>query len=218
MKLIVGLGNPGEEYERTRHNLGFMIADRFLKNFEDVKNSIWEDSGKFKSDICQIEWQPKQGKLEKVILTKPKTYMNNSGMAVKLITDFYKINSADIWVIHDDIDLPLGSMKIRFGGASAGHHGIESIMNSLRTDKFWRFRLGIGIQNSKGMSVDVDGDGHERIKIKNRKLRGVDDYVLGNFVGGEKGKLKILIQKGTKAIEASLEHGLEKAMNSFNTK
>lgn len=207
MKLIVGLGNPGKKYEKTRHNLGFMLIERFLKNFESVKTTVWENSSKFKSDIAQIEWQPRRGSLEKVILVKPKTFMNNSGMAVKIITDFYKISADNIWAIHDDIDLPIGSMKIRFGGGSAGHHGIESVMEHLRTDKFWRFRLGIGLQNGK-------------LKIENGslKIKNAEDYVLGSFTGQERGKLKNLIKRGTQAIETSLEDSLESAMNRFNTK
>lgn len=205
MKLIIGLGNPGEKYDKTRHNLGFVVIERFLKNFESVKTTVWENSVKFKSDISQIEWQPKHGSLEKVILVKPKTYMNNSGMAVQLITNYYKLPANDIWIIHDDIDLPLGSMKIRFGGASAGHHGVESIMEHLDTDKFWRFRMGIGQKN-------------ERLGMRNEKLRNVEDYVLGDFTGQEKGKLKELIKRGADAIETALESGLEAAMNRFNTK
>jgi len=202
MKLIVGLGNPGEKYEKTRHNLGFMIVDRFLKDFESAKNTIWENSTKFKSDIAQIEWQPKHGKMEKVILVEPKTFMNNSGMAVKIIADFYKITPENIWIINDDIDLPLGSMKIRFGGASAGHRGIESVIEQLGTDKFWRFRMGIG----------------ENRELNDSRVKNVDDFVLGVFSGAEKGKLKDLIKRGAKAIEMSLEDGMEAAMNRFNTK
>ena len=213
MKLIVGLGNPGEKYEKTRHNLGFMIVEKFLKDFESVKNTIWKDSVKCKSEISQIEWQPKHGNLEKVILAKPKTYMNNSGMAVRLISDFYKINSSDVWILHDDIDLPLGSMKIRFGGASAGHHGVESVMEHLGTDRFWRFRLGIGEQKSP-LRQGSEG----QAKIKNQKLRNVEDFVLSDFTGSEKGKLKNLVKRGVNAVETSLENGMDAAMNRFNTK
>jgi len=202
MKLIVGLGNPGEKYEKTRHNLGFMIVDRFLKDFEQIKDTSWENSAKFKSDIAQIDWQPKHSKMEKVILTQPKTFMNNSGMAVKIIADFYKIAPEDIWVINDDIDLPLGAMKIRFGGASAGHRGIESIIEQLGTDKFWRFRMGIG----------------EKRELNDSRIKNVDNFVLGVFSGAEKGKLKDLIKRGAMAIEMSLEDGMEAAMNRFNTK
>jgi len=202
MKLIVGLGNPGEKYGKTRHNLGFMIIEHFLKDFESVKNTLWENSSKFKADLSQIEWQPKHGSLEKVILAKPKTYMNNSGLAVKIIADFYKISADNIWVIHDDIDLPLGAMKIRFGGASAGHHGVESIMEHLGTDKFWRFRMGVG----------------EKRELNDSRMKNVDDFVLSDFTGSEKGKLKNLVKRGVQAIEASLEDNLEVAMNRFNTK
>lgn len=205
MKLIVGLGNPGKKYEKTRHNLGFMVVEKFLKDFETVKNTSWENSTKFKSDIAQIEWQPKHGTLEKVILVKPKTYMNNSGLAIRIIADFYRISPDHVWIVHDDIDLPLGSLKIRFGGGAGGHHGVESTMEHLGTDKFWRFRMGIGNGNSKLESGSL-------------KMKNVEDYVLGDFTGQEKGKLKDLIKRGVKAIETSLEDGLDSAMNRFNTK
>lgn len=210
MKLIVGLGNPGEKYEKTRHNLGFMIAEHFLKDFQSAKNTSWENSAKFKADLSQIEWQRRsagsgQASLEKVILAKPQTYMNNSGMAVQLLASFFKLPPSDIWIVHDDIDLPLGSLKIRFGGASAGHHGAESIMEHLGTDKFWRFRMGIGNGNSKLESGSL-------------KIKNVEDYVLGDFIGQERGKLKDLIKRGVGAIEAALEDGMESAMNRFNTK
>src|SRR3989344_3676258 len=205
MKLIIGLGNPGEKYGKTRHNLGFMVVEKFLKDFKSVENTTWENSTKFKSEISQIEWQPKHGNLEKVTLVKPKTYMNNSGLAVKIIADFYKISPDHVWIVHDDIDLPLGNLKIRFGGASAGHHGVESVMEHLGTDKFWRFRMGTGLKN-------------HRLNIKNQKLKNVEDYVLHDFTGQEKGKIKALVKRGVRAIEASLEDGLEAAMNRFNTK
>jgi len=209
MKLIVGLGNPGEKHEKNRHNLGFMTVEHFLKHFSQANSILWENSAKFKSDIAQIEWQRRSSRgsseqaiLEKVILVKPQTYMNNSGMAVRLIADFYKINTSDIWIINDDIDLPLGSLKIRFGGASAGHHGVESIIEHLSTDKLWRFRMGVG----------------EKRELNGSRIKNVDDFVLGDFKGSEKGKLKDVIKRGIKAIETSLEDGLESAMNRFNTK
>ena len=205
MKLIIGLGNPGVKYERTRHNIGFMVVEKFLKDFEPVKDTVWADEKKFKSDIAEINWQPRHGKEEKVILVKPKTYMNNSGLAIQLLTTYYKLLTTDIWIVHDDIDLPLGAMKIRFGGGTAGHRGIESVMERLGTDKFWRFRLGIGAQNGKW-------------KMENGKLRSVDDYVLGEFRGPQRGKVRELIKRGVKAIEMGLEVGLEAAMNRFNTK
>ncbi len=207
MKLIVGLGNPGVKYEKTRHNVGFMVVEKFLKDFEPVKKTVWENSTKFKSDIAEIDWQPKHGTLEKVILVKPKTYMNNSGMAVELIARCYTLDASNIWIIHDDIDLPIGAMKIRFGGGDAGHRGIESIRESIGTDKFWRFRLGIG---------------HPRQKIENPHqkfiMKDVENYVVGKFTGGEWGKARELIKHGAKALEMALEQSLEAAMNKFNTK
>ena len=91
MKLIIGLGNPGVKYERTRHNIGFMVVEKFLKDFEPVKDTVWADEKKFKSDIAEINWQPRHGKEEKVILAKPKTYMNNSGLAISIISQYLKL-------------------------------------------------------------------------------------------------------------------------------
>lgn len=219
MKLIVGLGNPGEKYRKTRHNLGFMVVEHFLKDFEEAKKTVWENQVKFKSDIAVIDWQPKHSSLERIILVKPKTYMNNSGIAVNLLASYYKIPPADIWVVNDDIDLPLGTIKIRFGGASAGHKGVESIIGSLGTDKFWRFRIGI-----KTLSVhdktnyQEDGDTHEKLKIKDKIIKKIDNYVVGDFSRQEMGKVREIIKRGAKAIEVSLEEGLEFAMNRFNTK
>ena len=109
----------------------------------------------------------------------------------------------DIWVIHDEVDLPLGAMKIRLGGSSAGHKGIESIIEHLSTDKFWRFRIGIGAQ---------------RVNLEGKQLRHIDDYVLGEFGESEKGKAREIIKRAKKALEDALEEGMERAMNRFNTK
>ena len=203
MKLIVGLGNPGLKHEKTRHNLGFVVVNAFLKDFSSASESLWHEEKKFQSEVAEINWQPKKGKSEKVILAEPLTFMNGSGLAVSSIAKFYKIEPDDIWIVHDEVDLPLGGMKIRFAGASAGHKGVESIIEHLGTDKFWRFRLGIGAQ-------------HE--KVHDRKVKAIDNFVLGEFSEGEKGKAREIVKKAMKAIEDSLEEGLEKAMNRFNTK
>ena len=205
MKLIVGLGNPGEKYESTRHNVGFMVLDHLLKDLEPVNKSNWSKEEKLKSDIFILEYKPKKGEMEKVILAKPLTYMNNSGMAVTLIARYYKISAADIWIVHDELDLPIGMMKIRFGGASAGHHGVESILASLKTDKFWRFRMGIRQEKSK-------------IKYQISKMRDMKDYVLGGFGKGDKGSVKHMVKRGAKALVTALEKDLESAQNQFNTK
>lgn len=217
MKLIVGLGNPGTKYEKTRHNLGFMVLERFLKDFEPVQKTVWENNEKFKSDIVRLDWQRRssrsssgQARLEKVILVKPKTYMNNSGLAAKLIISYWRLEPSDIWVVYDDIDLPLGSMKIRFGGAAAGHHGVESIIEQLKTDKFWRFRMGTG-KNSEFRVQSSESK-------KRRLIKNVEDYVLGGFKGSEWGKARELIKRGSKALQMAFEEGIEIAQNRFNTK
>lgn len=160
---------------------------------------------KFKSDVVKIDWQPKHGKLEQVILAKPKTYMNNSGQAISLISQYLNIPVSDIWVVHDDVDLPLGNLKIRFGGASAGHRGIESVIQSLGTDKFWRFRIGIGHPTGKRWE-------------STEKYKDVEDYVLGKFSRQEWGKTREVIQKCGEAIKTGLEESLDASMNKFNTK
>lgn len=225
MKLIVGLGNPGEKYENTRHNLGFMTVEHFFKDFSLPQKTSWSDDKKLKSDIVLLDWQRRSagsgqatvGLVERVIVAKPKTFMNNSGMAVRLIADYYRVDPEDIWVVYDDLDLPIGSMKIRLGGAAAGHHGVESIMASLGTDKFWRFRMGIGfprVQSSKG---DETEDGVEHLKTM-RSGKKVEDYVLSSFGARDRSKIKDVIKACSMSLEVALEKGMTSAMNRFNTK
>src|SRR5260221_371671 len=201
MKLIIGLGNPGKEYQKTRHNIGFMAVEQFLKAYEPEKETVWTDSKKFKSDIADIEWDDDHGHVEKVILVKPKTFMNNSGMAVALLAKFYKVKSEDIWIVHDEVDFPAGTMRIRLGGASAGHRGVMSIIEALGTDVFWRFRLGIG------------RPGEER-----EKGRGVSEYVLEGFDHGDKRRIREMLKHTVKALEMGLQEDLQRAMNMYNTK
>jgi peptidyl-tRNA hydrolase, PTH1 family len=205
MKLIVGLGNPGEKYEDTRHNLGFSVLDHLLKELNSSKID-WEKSAKLKSEISPFTLVTKDTREEKLLLAKPQTFMNNSGMAVRLIMDFYKIEPEDLWIVYDELDLPLGSIKIRFGGAAAGHHGVESIMEAIGTDKFWRFRLGIGTSHDKTHAVG------------RQEIHDAKEYVLDHFHSGEAGKARELIKHATEAIRCALEKDLESAMNRFNTK
>ena len=135
MKLIVGLGNPGAKYQQTRHNLGFMVLDKLGEKLTPVEKTFWQESKKFNALLL---------KTEKAILMKPQTFMNASGIAVAKVANFYKIKPQDIWIIHDEVDLPLGKTRIRLGGGTAGHRGIESIIKQLGHDQFIRFRLGIG--------------------------------------------------------------------------
>lgn len=174
MKLIVGLGNPGEKYVGIRHNLGFIVVDELVKKF----NGRWEDDKKTKSIILKVD---------NLILAKPQTYMNNSGQAVKLLADYYKIAPVDIIIIHDDLDLLLGKIKVRAGGAAGGHHGVESILFSLKSDQFTRVRVGIG--NDKSHSGE-----HNRVHFEAEK------FVLEPFMPAEKSHLRHGIKQALLAL------------------
>lgn len=199
MKLIVGLGNPGPKFEYTRHNIGFMVAEKLVKDKFSLLPSLkaWKKEDKFLSDICiSVDY----------IVVKPQTYMNLAGLSVSKLANFYKIDVSDIWVIHDDIDLPIGKIRIRKGGASAGHHGIDSIINNLHSDNFLRFRLGIG----RGKLDKPHGEGH------NLHRHEVEKFVVSPFRDNEGGEVKKLIKNAVEAIEIGLDKGIEKAMNRFN--
>lgn len=193
MYLIVGLGNPGDKFINTRHNLGFEGVDLLRRKLE-LPEFTKED--KFKSEIT---------KNSEVILAKPHTFMNRSGMAVAPIANFFKIKPEEIIVIHDELDLPLGHIKIRVGGSDAGHHGIESITTLLGSEKFIRVRLGIGNWHA------ISGE-HKHASFKAEK------FVTEEFLTSEKSKVKAMIKRAVKAVEAILEHGVEKAQNQYNDK
>jgi len=186
--LIVGLGNPGEKYKKTRHNLGFIVVDALLQKLTPAKKTVWQEDKKSNSLIAKV------GDL---ILVKPQTFMNASGYAVRKLITNYQLPITNLWVVHDNVDLPLGKIKIRLGGAAAGHHGVESIIEQLGTDQFVRFRLGIG----------HPGRGADAL---------VERYVLREFDVNEKTELKQMIKKAVEAIEIALEKGVEAAMNQFN--
>ena len=202
MKLIVGLGNPvlrkaqdKDKYSGTRHNLGFMVVDELAKKMD---NGQWTMDNKFKSEIFNFQFS-----IVNCILAKPQTYMNNSGMAIRKLADYYKIDPEDIIIIHDELDLPLGKIKVRIGGAAAGHHGVESVIKELGTDQFVRVRLGIG--NLKSHSGE-----HKRISFNAEK------FVLEPFIHSEHSQVKHMIKQALKALNLLLEKGLEQAQNQFN--
>lgn len=182
MKLIVGLGNPGGKYESTRHNIGFMVVEKLARELSP--NTIsWQEDNVRNALVTRVG---------DVMLAKPLTYVNGSGLAVGAMLRYYKLTAGDVWVIHDDIDLPLGKIRIRESGGTGGHHGIESIVKELKTDAFIRFRLGIG------------------------KKKNVVDYVLSRFSRHEAGSLKHLVKRGAEAVRVALLSGLDRAMNRFN--
>ncbi|MBU2578540.1 aminoacyl-tRNA hydrolase [Patescibacteria group bacterium] len=185
--LVVGLGNPWEKYKNTRHNIGARVVDCFAK---ENKFSDFDFSKKFNCLISKKEFKEKE-----IILAKPQTFMNNSGSAVKTIMSNVKCQMSNVWIIHDDLDIDLGKIKIVKNCGSAGHKGIESIIDKLKTKNFIRIRVGIKPESKK-------------INIKK--------FVLEKFNEKEEEIIKQVAKKVEQAIEMILEQGLPQAMNTFN--
>lgn len=214
MKLVVGLGNPGEKYQRTRHNIGFMVLDQFLEDTEPVRKTFWEEEKKCKGLIKRVTVGSSD-----VILLKPTTYMNLSGISVQLTASYYKIQTSDVYIVYDDVDLPLGTLKIRFGGGSGGHKGINSIAQTLNTDQFLRIRLGIGRPTKKIQSVRLGSErigSSRRTKFKNQK--SVEDYVLSDFSRGEMGKVRHVVKEAIRNTLLLLQNGIELYMSKYHKK
>jgi PTH1 family peptidyl-tRNA hydrolase len=184
MKLIVGLGNPGADYERTRHNVGWMVVEAFAR--------------KFRIDIARHEKNALTGTGRvaggSVMVAKPLTYMNLSGDAVKLLLNAYLESTEDLIVVYDDIDLPLGKLRLRPSGSAGTHNGMRSIVQVLGTEKFPRLRIGIGA---------ADGG----------RLR---DYVLDEFAGDEQPVVTRAIERSVDALVLFARGDLRRAMNEFN--
>jgi len=188
--LIVGLGNPGEEYKNTRHNVGFLCVDELQK--EPALNSTsWILKKNFKAHISTATY-----KTTKIYLVKPQTFMNLSGQSVALLAGFFKVKSDNIWIIHDDKDLPLGKLRIRNMGSSGGHNGIKSIAKSLGTLSFGRFRIGIATEHLENIDTSL--------------------YVLGKLSNNEKEEIqKTIKNKFIKAIYKALDTDIKTAQNNF---
>lgn len=186
MKLIVGLGNPGTGYARSRHNVGFRCVDRFAQDRGLAFTRKKPDYQMAEGDVVG----------EKVLLLKPRTFMNESGRAVGPVTRFYHIPLTDIMVVYDDLDLPLGKLRIRSGGSSAGHRGVQSIIGVLGSDAFPRLRVGVGRPEESGR----DAVGH----------------VLGDFSAAEEKVIAEAVARVSEALLAVIQDGLDKAMTRFN--
>ena len=184
MKLIIGLGNPGKEYESTRHNTGFMVLDRLSE-----KLNIEISQNKFKGLYGKGKY-----KGEDVLLLKPQTYMNLSGESVRQVMDFFKINQEDILVVYDDLDMPVGKLRLRQSGSAGGHNGIKNIILHTGSHNFNRIRVGI--------------DRSKYIKVV--------DYVLSRFTSEEQEAIEQGVENASDAIIDYLEHGFNHAMNRFN--
>ncbi|WP_418791330.1 aminoacyl-tRNA hydrolase [Phosphitispora sp. TUW77] len=186
MKLIIGLGNPGSKYASTRHNVGFMVID-YLAGILDIS----VDRTKFKSLIGEGF---KNG--EKIVLAKPQTYMNLSGEAVLDMVHWYKIDLKDILVIYDDMDLPLGKLRLRIKGGAGGHNGMKSIIYLAQSEEFPRLRIGLGRPEAGNL---------ENI-----------DFVLGKLSDEEAKVMKETIKEAGQAVLAVIDKGAEQAMNEVN--
>jgi len=181
IRLIAGLGNPGPEYAATRHNIGFMVVDQLAAQF----GSIWERSGK---------WDALSAKCGAVLLVKPLSFMNHSGYPILSVTQFYKIEPQQILVVLDDLDMPLGRLRLRARGGSGGHNGLGSIIMQFSTENIPRLRIGIGSAPSEGLV----------------------DYVLSRFFDEEKLIVRSTIERAVEALKCAIDKGLVSAMNSYN--
>ena len=184
MKIVVGLGNPGSEYSTTRHNVGFMAIDELARR---LGITSWKKRNQALVGECRGS--------EPVVLIKPQTFMNLSGVAVGEIARWYKVSPEDVIVIFDDMDLPLGRLRLRLKGGSGGHKGIESLLTHLTNDSFARVRIGIDRPPTNWEVVD---------------------YVLSSFTSEEQPLLKEAITRAAEATECIVKQGMNKAMNVYN--
>ncbi len=187
MKLVVGLGNPGSEYERTRHNVGFRVVDKLAAKlgwkWTDRRSRAVLASGIIGS--------------EKVVLAKPITYMNRSGEAISELVRWYKMQPEDLLVVYDEVDLPVGKLRLRAKGSAAGHNGLEDIIHHLHTNQFPRLRVGVG-------------------RPTNSRMNG-RDYVLGIPPTDERILLETAEDKAVEAIQLAITQGISATMNLVNT-
>lgn len=184
--LIVGLGNPGAEYAKTRHNAGFMLVDRLAQSWR----AGWNSEKKFQSRLAKAE---RDGK--RLVLCEPQTFMNLSGEAVGALAKFYQLPLTKLMVAVDDADLPLGEIRLRPSGSSGGHHGLESIEQHLGSRDYARLRIGIGRKDSR------------------REIAG---HVLGKLSASEMALMEKVLARAAEQVECWLAHGLPKAMSQFN--
>ncbi len=184
--LIVGLGNPGAEYARTRHNVGFRLADRLAERWR----ANWAYEKKFNTRLAAV---PRNGR--RVLLCEPQTFMNASGEAVAAVVTFYRLPLTRLLVVVDDADLPLGELRLRPGGSSGGHHGLESVEQHLGTRQYARQRIGIG---------------------RLAGAREITGYVLGRFNSTEAALADKVLTVASDQAEAWLDAGIQKAMSQFN--
>lgn len=187
-RLIIGLGNPGDTYRDTRHNIGFMVIDELAHRLG-------------LSFTTEKRWDCLLAKFTGGWLMKPLTFMNGSGDAISAVSHFYKLTPAETLVVFDDVDLPLGRLKMKLSGSAAGHNGLKSIISSLGTDEFPRLKVGISAEDGTRPAGD--------------RMVG---HVLGKFRAEEKPAADAVIKRAADAVATAMKSGLAAAMNLFNRK
>ncbi len=197
MKLIVGLGNPGDEYKNTRHNVGFMVLDSWM-NYHNYKF----DKTKFNGEYSIIKYNN-----EDVIILKPLSFMNLSGTVVLSFVNYFKIDIDDILVIYDDKDIELGSVKLKKNGSCGGHNGIRNIIDNLKTDKFKRLKVGLSISTTLSVFLELSKNNTDMVS-----------FVLGKFSNVEKCKLDNVLKETNNILDDYFTLTFDNLMNKYNKK
>jgi PTH1 family peptidyl-tRNA hydrolase len=193
MRLILGLGNPGEEYRDTRHNVGFRVVEELARRWEVPANGLECNAlvGRFAAG--------NEGELGDVLLARPQTYMNRSGWAARCFAERHELDPAAVLVIYDEVNLPLGKLRLRRGGSPAGHRGLESVIENLRTAEIPRLRLGVAPEEGKPAGGE-----------------DLADFVLSPFAAEEREAVEEMIRRAAEACEAWVREGIDAAMGRFN--
>ncbi len=192
-QLIVGLGNPGAKYDRTRHNVGFVLVDHLAKSWQIALSDNKKFQGIFGEGVGAHR--------SKIRLLKPQTFMNLSGQSIRAVTDWYKLPPESVLIVYDDMDLPLGKLRLRLSGSAGGHNGMKSTISHLGTQNFPRLRLGIG----KPRTAAVED-------------KNTVSHVLGQFAKTEADILTGVLNLAQDAVSLSLKQGIEKAMSLYNNR
>jgi PTH1 family peptidyl-tRNA hydrolase len=204
--IIVGLGNPGQEYENTRHNAGRIVLEAFRKK---IDSPDWEKDGRLNALVSEgkvAKLAGTKGKTAKVMLVEPETFMNKSGTSVKSLVTSIKKASEELVVVHDDLDLPLGRIKISFNKSSGGHRGVESIIKAIKTEAFTRVRIGISAATAKGVVKKPQGE------------EAIMDFIIGPFKPKELDLIKKVSKQAAEALTVLVTEGRECAMGEVNSK
>jgi peptidyl-tRNA hydrolase, PTH1 family len=189
LSLIVGLGNPGAKYDHTRHNIGFDLIDRLAKRWQVSLSEQKRFHGELGEGLAAGR---------RIRLLKPNTFMNKSGQSVRAVLDWYKLEPQQVLVLYDDMDLPVGKLRIRLSGSAGGHNGMKSLISHLGTQDFPRLRVGIGKATEAGVAKDTIS------------------HVLGKFAPDELRILPEVLDMAADAVEMALKQGTEKSMSLYN--